>query len=112
MPRQNGEDYRPTPSTCLAANDFIVGIMALVAQQGREAIFRSTKEPLAAAKARGVKLGEPQRRRRRLTGREGRRGAPEDCQSQLRDSRRSAGAGHRRPLGGRPNLVAPPRYRT
>jgi DNA invertase Pin-like site-specific DNA recombinase len=55
--RDSGVDFIATDMP--HADKFTVGIMALVAEKEREMISQRTKDGLAAAKRRGIKLGNP-----------------------------------------------------
>ena len=88
------------------ANDLTVGIMALVAQQEREAISRRTKEALAVARSRGVRLGNPNGAE--ALRRAGKGGAPlRAAIAERRPACPGPGAGDRRhPVGGATSLRA------
>jgi DNA invertase Pin-like site-specific DNA recombinase len=55
--RESGIDF--VAADMAEANAVTVGVMAVIAEQEREAISARTKAALAAAKARGVRLGNP-----------------------------------------------------
>lgn len=56
--RDSGVDF--VCCDCPNADRFTVGILALVAEREREMISQRTKDGLAAARRRGVRLGNPQ----------------------------------------------------
>ena len=88
------------------AKDLTVGIMALVAQAEREAISRRTKEALAVAKARAVKLGNPNGAAVPDAGGQGRCGPAAGCQGQRRGLCVRSGPSDRRHSGQGSHLAA------
>jgi DNA invertase Pin-like site-specific DNA recombinase len=71
------------------ANELTIGVLAAVAQHEREAISARTKAALAAAKARGVRLGNPRlrpgSRATAAAAREGLRAKADSFAGELRD---------------------------
>jgi DNA invertase Pin-like site-specific DNA recombinase len=83
------------------ANRLTVGIMAMVADEERRMISKRTKEALAAAKRRGVKLGGY--RGAKITRKIREAGSAANRSDRLKG--RGSGAGHCRATGGRRNLT-------
>src|SRR4051812_27014736 len=85
------------------ANEMVVGLLAVIAQAERKMISSRTKAALAAAKARGTKLGNPENLRNQEVGRM--RGASEADHGRSAARCRSE-AGHPGPAGRRCDLAS------
>jgi DNA invertase Pin-like site-specific DNA recombinase len=83
------------------ANKAMVQMMAVFAEMERDAISKRTKEALAAAKARGVKLGNPRLAEAIETTNAARRKAADAFAANVRDHPSNPEKRHRQPPGSR-----------